>query len=81
MELKLRGPVKAFAHSRLLIVPYGIETHVTAWWLFQGHLLIVPYGIETHYKDCFQGGRPLLIVPYGIETPLRVAANPPAAVF
>ena len=32
---------------RLLIVPYGIETHLLRFHHHHRHLLIVPYGIET----------------------------------
>ena len=31
----------------LLIVPYGIETHIYGFTFFIDKLLIVPYGIET----------------------------------
>ena len=48
MELKLCLPVRRIVALPLLIVPYGIETSITASLsLFSSNLLIVPYGIET----------------------------------
>ena len=47
MELKLSSAVKAQIISKLLIVPYGIETCVYNCAYYARKLLIVPYGIET----------------------------------
>ena len=52
----------------LLIVPYGIETHLNSTLILRGLLLIVPYGIETYYECPSFLPTILLIVPYGIET-------------
>ena len=35
------------SEKKLLIVPYGIETYIGCFLLFDSCLLIVPYGIET----------------------------------
>ena len=47
MELKLTLSMVNLFMSRLLIVPYGIETHQIGDRLHRQELLIVPYGIET----------------------------------
>ncbi len=56
--------------SKLLIVPYGIETMQDLTRMELSKLLIVPYGIETRDpREFVSYVRILLIVPYGIETP------------
>ncbi len=47
MELKHVPDVSACAGGGLLIVPYGIETHILICNPQILRLLIVPYGIET----------------------------------
>ena len=47
MELKLYPHRYKYAHTLLLIVPYGIETHILQSEPIRPVLLIVPYGIET----------------------------------
>ena len=47
MELKPAWIDKLYVRKKLLIVPYGIETHVELFFLLVCILLIVPYGIET----------------------------------
>ena len=55
--------------SRLLIVPYGIETCFLKVFSLLDSLLIVPYGIETAQSTLRKMQMSeLLIVPYGIET-------------
>ena len=47
MELKLLQKRKEMPESKLLIVPYGIETCYICRFKIGKTLLIVPYGIET----------------------------------
>ena len=54
--------------SKLLIVPYGIETRFGDMDFIGMSLLIVPYGIETFFPRSHESRVCLLIVPYGIET-------------
>ena len=70
MELKLgNSPDTLRMVALLLIVPYGIETHIGYASLgFCNILLIVPYGIETCLNEALISISYLLIVPYGIET-------------
>ena len=50
MELKLLQKRKEMPESKLLIVPYGIETvRKHSGGVLPHGLLIVPYGIETYY--------------------------------
>ena len=70
MELKPRMQrSQTKIRSRLLIVPYGIETFYRKMSaLVPFCLLIVPYGIETKGSAGTRRRAWLLIVPYGIET-------------
>ena len=68
MELKHTEGFRKHIVTRLLIVPYGIETTCfLTKYSFTG-LLIVPYGIETSAETVPLFTSLLLIVPYGIET-------------
>ena len=68
MELKQTCYSCIQISTRVLIVPYGIETRKHQLGNICYIVLIVPYGIET--LELFQCGAPgcVLIVPYGIET-------------
>ena len=69
MELKPNALNAANEAQTLLIVPYGIETHVSQLPITHLEvLLIVPYGIETTFTLIKHNVDYLLIVPYGIET-------------
>ena len=69
MELKLWNVYICKMPRLLLIVPYGIETHILQPESIPLLLLIVPYGIETAVaRGVFYNRKGLLIVPYGIET-------------
>ncbi len=69
MELKRRRVGEESSGTVLLIVPYGIETHLGLLYDELQVLLIVPYGIETWIEDFrLPMKNTLLIVPYGIET-------------
>ena len=50
MELKHNSDVVHTHRYLLLIVPYGIETHLYGTFILRGLLLIVPYGIETSMR-------------------------------
>ncbi len=47
MELKPHKIIFTAGATILLIVPYGIETHLYYLVMLGYYLLIVPYGIET----------------------------------
>ena len=69
MELKLVYSTWSPMVTKLLIVPYGIETWRSDGSSGRCELLIVPYGIETwHITHFILRLFLLLIVPYGIET-------------
>ena len=71
MELKHTEGFRKHIVTRLLIVPYGIETTCfLTKYSFTG-LLIVPYGIETSAETVPLFTSLLLIVPYGIETTFK----------
>ena len=68
MELKRHLSEGKSLNSKLLIVPYGIETIILMLKRVLLRLLIVPYGIETSWSPAYPFRSILLIVPYGIET-------------
>ena len=72
MELKRFSASTNLRLHILLIVPYGIETHISPMQTYLKGLLIAPYGIETQYFIGYRNTElKLLIVPYGIETLLH----------
>ena len=50
MELKRNKLLIRMTFICLLIVPYGIETHLNSALVLSSLLLIVPYGIETRNR-------------------------------
>ena len=76
MELKLRSKIGKNIKTKLLIVPYGIETNRTEQRTICVWLLIVPYGVETSiWMEFVPNSILLLIVPYELLTPLERDEN------
>ena len=68
MELKQTCYSCIQISTRVLIVPYGIETRKHQLGNICYIVLIVPYGIETYITGNDLAPFSVLIVPYGIET-------------